>query len=64
MNSLENKYKRINEIQKEAAVQELSQSGFDEFFLRKNPNFVKRLWNDFIVPNRKNAKKLAKQLKK
>ena len=56
MNSLENKYKKINEIQKEAAIQELSQSGFDEKMLRNNPKFLITLWNDFIVPNKDKSK--------
>ena len=55
MNSLESKYKKINEIQREAAIQKLSQSGFDEMMLRRNPKFLITLWNDFIVPNKKES---------
>tara|TARA_R110000751_G_scaffold299279_1_gene409852 strand:+ start:366 stop:572 length:207 start_codon:yes stop_codon:yes gene_type:complete len=61
---LKNKYQKINNLQTEAAILELSQCGFSEIMLRKNPEFLIRLWNDFIVPNRKNEEKLAKQLKK
>ena len=53
LSSLKKKYQRINEIQKEAAIQELTRCGFDEMYLRKNEDFLIRLWNDFIVPNRK-----------
>lgn len=60
---LENKYRKINDLQTEAAILELSQCGFSEIMLRKNPEFLIRLWNDFIVPNRKKEKDLYQQLK-
>ena len=46
------KYQKMNDIQKEAAIQELAHCGFNEMYLRKNEEFLIRLWNDFIVPNR------------
>ena len=52
LNNLEKKYQKMNDIQKEAAIQELAHCGFNEMYLRKNEEFLIRLWNDFIVPNR------------
>ena len=43
LSSLKKKYQRINEIQKEAAIQELTRCGFDEMYLRKNEDFLIKL---------------------
>jgi hypothetical protein len=39
LNNLEKKYQKMNEIQKEAAIQELAHCGFNEMYLRKMKNF-------------------------